>query len=287
MAKSLIHLAFLERFLELFLEPVRASRRRRRLERARRPASVANRSARAAAPGRPSIDGESRDYDNYRNHNYRKKRMARTIVTQEAVSLAAQTLADQGLDPSILAVQAAIGGGSFSTVKRYLDAWKLERANAALSSAPVPGAVSAKGQEFAGALWAIARAQAQQEVDTVRADATRQLAELKTEVDQAGAEIARLEQLEAQQLAALEKQASQLREAELAHARAQAQAEDMGQHIAKLEAELVQARAQAESSRQAAAEQASKAAQLEGEAKALRAQAAELMATIKSWSPGH
>jgi hypothetical protein len=50
--------------------------------------------------------------------------MAELMVTQERVFEAAQTLLDKGADPTIMAVQVELGGGSPSTVKEYLDLWK-------------------------------------------------------------------------------------------------------------------------------------------------------------------
>lgn len=50
--------------------------------------------------------------------------MAKLIATQERVFEAAEALLDKGTDPSIMAVQAEIGGGSPTTVKEYLDLWK-------------------------------------------------------------------------------------------------------------------------------------------------------------------
>ena len=50
--------------------------------------------------------------------------MAEPMVTQERVFEAAQALLDKGTDPTIMAVQAEIGGGSPTTVKEYLDLWK-------------------------------------------------------------------------------------------------------------------------------------------------------------------
>lgn len=44
--------------------------------------------------------------------------MARQIVTQQAVTEAAEALIVEGAEPSIVAVQARIGGGSYSTVKK-------------------------------------------------------------------------------------------------------------------------------------------------------------------------
>ncbi len=55
--------------------------------------------------------------------------MAKALVTREAVFEAADVLAAAGDDPSILAVQGRIGGGSYSTVKRFLDTWMDRIAN--------------------------------------------------------------------------------------------------------------------------------------------------------------
>ena len=47
--------------------------------------------------------------------------MAKSVVTQERVFEVADALTERGEEPGILSVQATIGGGSYSTVKRYLD----------------------------------------------------------------------------------------------------------------------------------------------------------------------
>ena len=44
--------------------------------------------------------------------------MARAIVTDEAVGVAAEQLVADGEEPSIIRVQELVGGGSYSTVKR-------------------------------------------------------------------------------------------------------------------------------------------------------------------------
>jgi hypothetical protein len=50
--------------------------------------------------------------------------MAEPTVTQERVFEAAQDLLDRDTDPTIMAVQVELGGGSPSTIKEYLDLWK-------------------------------------------------------------------------------------------------------------------------------------------------------------------
>ena len=97
--------------------------------------------------------------------------MAPPIATQKAVTEIANALVAEGLEPSIIAVQSRIGGGSYSTVKRYLDAWKQERAQMHAAARDTPPAIQAKGQEFAHSVWVLACAQAQQEAQAVKDEA--------------------------------------------------------------------------------------------------------------------
>lgn len=53
--------------------------------------------------------------------------MAKPIVTQERVNETADALVATGEEPSIITVQARIGGGSYTTIKRYLDVWKQQQ----------------------------------------------------------------------------------------------------------------------------------------------------------------
>ena len=46
------------------------------------------------------------------------------MVSQERVFEVSASLTERGGEPGILSVQATIGGGSYSTGKRYLDVWK-------------------------------------------------------------------------------------------------------------------------------------------------------------------
>lgn len=147
--------------------------------------------------------------------------MPKPIVTPELVSEAADALLAAGEEPSIITVQARIGAGSYTTIKRYLDAWKQQR-NAQPPAPVAPPALAEQGAAFVRDLWAAAQAQAGEQVAEARAQARRQVEEARAA--QAGAEAA-LEQLEAQ-----------------AEAQAQALAE-RDQAITALHAELAQARA--------------------------------------------
>lgn len=203
--------------------------------------------------------------------------MARQIVTQQAVTEAAEALIVEGAEPSIVAVQARIGGGSYSTVKKFLDVWKQQRAEAATAAPETPAEVQAKGQEFARIVWALASREAQAEAQQAKDEAQAAVAAVRVELAEATNEIARLEGVEAAQAATIDQQAAKLREVELALAEAQTQA----RRVAELEKSLADLRAELDASRKDATDKAVEAGRLAGEGEALRAQVRELMDAIK------
>ena len=203
--------------------------------------------------------------------------MARQIVTQQAVTDAAEALIVEGAEPSIVAVQARIGGGSYSTVKKFLDVWKQQRAEAATAAPETPAEVQAKGQEFARIVWALASREAQAEAQQAKDEAQAEVAAVRGELAEATNEIARLEGVEASQAATIDQQAAKLREVELALAEAQTQA----RRVAELEKSLADLRAELDASRKDATDKAVEAGRLAGEGEALRAQVRELMDAIK------
>lgn len=203
--------------------------------------------------------------------------MARQIVTQQAVTEAAEALIVEGAEPSIVAVQARIGGGSYSTVKKFLDVWKQQRAEAATAAPETPAEVQAKGQEFARIVWALASREAQAEAQQAKDEAQAEVAAVRVELAEANNEIARLEGVEAAQAETIDQQAAKLREVELALAEAQTQA----RRVAELEKSLADLRAELDASRKDATDKAVEAGRLAGEGEALRAQVRELMDAIK------
>ena len=203
--------------------------------------------------------------------------MARQIVTQQAVTEAAEALIVEGAEPSIVAVQARIGGGSYSTVKKFLDVWKQQRAEAATAAPETPAEVQAKGQEFARIVWALASREAQAEAQQAKDEAQAEVAAVRVELAEANNEIARLEGVEAAQAETIDQQAAKLREVELALAEAQTQA----RRVAELEKSLADLRAELDASRKEATDKAVEAGRLAGESDALRAQVRELMDAIK------
>lgn len=199
--------------------------------------------------------------------------MTRAIVTAEAVSAVADALVAEGLEPSLVLVQSRIGG-SYTTVKRYLDAWKQARAQADAADSDTPAVILAKGQEWVRSVWALAKREAQVQVQSMKEDARAQVEMLQADLAGAMAEITRLEGSEAAQAATIEAQQTQLRGLELSLIQAQA----LASRVPELERTLGEVRSELEAVRQQATEHAVHAGRLAGEAEALRAQVRELMA---------
>ena len=198
--------------------------------------------------------------------------MAKSMVTQERVFEVADRLTERGEEPSILSVQAAIGGGSYSTVKRYLDVWKetgrQSRAQITLPDSAVERLMSL-GRDF----WALLEERTAREVDQIRASAKDEVATLDAQVRQAEQVIAKLEhdkeQLE--QLADERETANLSLQAEIQVQRerataAESKATQLEARIVDLKAELDRLHKQIETERQAAtlAQKQAQAAALEG-----------------------
>ena len=110
----------------------------------------------------------------------------------------ADRLADAGTTPTLAAVRAALGGGSFTTISEAMKLWKAGRA--AASAAPVreaaPAAVSERLAEVASEVWALAmdlahqRLQAERDaLEVLRAEAEQGRREAVEAADAIGAEL--------------------------------------------------------------------------------------------------
>ena len=184
--------------------------------------------------------------------------MAKPVVTQERVFEIADALTERGEEPTILSVQAAIGGGSYSTVKRYIDVWKeagrQRRAQVALPDAAVDR-LMALGRDF----WALLEERAAQQVEQIRATTREEIATLETQTRQAEQAIGKLEgEKEAlEQLAAERETANQALRAQFQAERerataAEAKATQLDARVVDLKAELDRVLKQMESERHAA-----------------------------------
>ena len=203
--------------------------------------------------------------------------MARPVATQELVTAAAESVLAEGGEPSILTVQARIGGGSYSTVKRYLDLWRQQRQAAEQAAPPLPAELEARALDFARGVWGLAASEAQQLAQQARDEASSQVLGVRQELAEARNEIGRLEAIETELATQLEQGRALLRE----HERALAEAQGQLLRVAELEQTLGAQRAELATAHQGAMEQALAVGRLTGEAEALRTQVRELMATLK------
>jgi chromosome segregation ATPase len=207
--------------------------------------------------------------------------MAKAIATQETVNAAANAMLQEGLEPSIVKLQERIGGGSYSTVKRYLDVWSKAKEEEASAAPQTPAALESQGRAMIRTLWAMAYQETQAESKQVKDQAAAEVAAIAAELNEARIVIGRLESTEEEQSAIIERQQSRLREIEIALVEAQVHARratEMEQAVAALRSELEAARAQA-------AQKSVEVARLTGEADALRRQALELMGALRAMQP--
>lgn len=202
--------------------------------------------------------------------------MAKQIVTQELVDRAAENALANGIEPSIVAVQAQIGAGSYSTVQKYLAVWKQRQVEAAAVSSDMPADIESKGQAFVRSLWAIAaqqtKADAQVKVDQAHAET----AAARKQLSEATVEIARLETAQVEQAEIVEQQRVRIREIELALAEAQTEV----RRVVAVEQALAETRLALEAARKDATDKAVAAGKLTGEVETLRSQNRDLMATL-------
>lgn len=204
--------------------------------------------------------------------------MARPLATKELVFDAASALLSEGTEPTIVNVQAKIGGGSFTTIKRYLDAWSAQQETNAQAALETPSFVLEKGAELGRQLWAISVREASKQTQSVKEEAEIKVAALSRDLELALSEIRRMEELEESQNTLIQSANEQLRKANEMLADAQIKASK----VPDLEARLFAAEADAASARQATTEKAVEAGRLEGETIALRKQIADLTSVLMS-----
>ncbi len=211
--------------------------------------------------------------------------MAKAIVSQERVFEVADALVEQGITPTILNVQDGIGGGSYTTVKRYLDQWK-EAAPKQRRPVELPEAAVIRLMSLGREFWSLLDEQAGQQVEAIRAATREEIGAIQAQLDQAEQAIARLEAEREQADGRAAEQEQALREAVQARqaqtdriAAAEAKAGELAARVTDLKDELERAHTQNAADREAASTAraeaqaaAVEAARLQGELSALRAQ---------------
>ncbi|WP_374483761.1 DNA-binding protein [Zoogloea sp.] len=197
--------------------------------------------------------------------------MVRKLVTQELVTTIADAIVAEGRTPSIIEVRERVGGGSFTTVKRYLDAWHQGQAEANMAALDMPSEFEEKAHQFTLNIWKLASRLAADENQVVKKHAAAQIAAVHNELDVAFQEISRLEGIEAKQAECIDRQQAELHRSELELAEVRTQAS----RALQLEQALSECREQA-------ASKAEEFARLSGETEALRSQVRDLMVALST-----
>jgi chromosome segregation ATPase len=179
-------------------------------------------------------------------------------ITAENVHAAADRIAEAGQQPTLAAVRAALGGGSFTTISESMKAWKAARQSAAIPILQeAPQAVTDRLTALGGEVWALALGMAndrlakerealeasRQEVEAQRREAAELADQMSFELEAARAQIDQ----QADALRRAQEQASQLAVAQAVLAEVQKRADGLA---ALLEQErnatqIVQAKAEA------------------------------------------
>jgi DNA repair exonuclease SbcCD ATPase subunit len=120
--------------------------------------------------------------------------MAKSIISPEIVFETASLLVSEGVEPSIINVQTRIGGGSYTTIKKYLDEWKRMRSEK--TAVEVPPEITSKGNLLIEQLWSAASGLADRAVQTIKEQTQVEKSQTEQELADAINELHRLERLE-------------------------------------------------------------------------------------------
>ena len=119
--------------------------------------------------------------------------MARKGVTYDMVCNAASAIKARGTEPTITSIRVELKDeGSYSTISQHLAKWRAEAADKVTTS-PLPPEAEDAAMVAITSIWAIATKHAKQETDAVRQEADDTKKTLSRELEEAKAEITRLE----------------------------------------------------------------------------------------------
>lgn len=176
-------------------------------------------------------------------------------VTTTDIHAAADSLAARGKRPTLAAVRAELGTGSFSTIGEAMKSWKAPDSQQAPTVA-APDAVVQRATDLASQVWAIAQEEAEQRMQVERATLEQRQQEL---------EAARTEAMEAADVAV-----AQLDEVQRQLDLVQAERDALLQQVAVVQAQLAESTARAQ-----------RAEQLAHDARAAETEAREAAAALR------
>lgn len=184
------------------------------------------------------------------------------MATKEQIWAAADAISAEGGNPTLAAVRAQLGGGSYTDISAAMQVWRANQQAAAISvREPAPALIAERLTEFGGELWAVALElansrlqlerealeQARLETEAIRREATSLADQLTAELEAVKAELVSRSNSHAKAV----KQAENARVAEQA---CQARLEAATREIDDLKAQVKEERKAAKVSAEQAAE---------------------------------
>ena len=124
-------------------------------------------------------------------------------ATPEAVAAAAEALHAAGKRVTTISVQSHLGGGSFTTVQKYLEAWQQEQREQRVAAVDVPAPVVERGLAMVRQVWQAAQAEASQDIAQMREETAAALAEMRDQLAEAVLAVQRQEDVNSEQEQAL------------------------------------------------------------------------------------
>lgn len=105
-------------------------------------------------------------------------------ITKDDILKAANTILEQGGNPTLAAVRKLLGGGSYTTIGEAMTEWRTQQHIALAASSlrePAPEAVSNRLNEFSGEIWSLALEVANNQLYAEREALERARLEFKNE----------------------------------------------------------------------------------------------------------
>lgn len=150
-------------------------------------------------------------------------------ITVEQVHQVADELAQQGINPTQMAVRKQLGGGSFSTIGEALKSWRVMRdTNAQLAEVIIPAEIGERAELLVAQIWEIAQNIANERLQNDRKALEHKETLVRAEIEELTAVVVALEDEQEKTLGELE--------------RTQALLDDSNRQKDSLQAELAEVR---------------------------------------------
>lgn len=115
-------------------------------------------------------------------------------ITQAQVFNAADAISAAGQQPTVALIRAKLGSGSYTTITAMLRTWRDRSAPSEEETLDVPEEVTEALQRAGQIVWSAAQQQLQSELRAIRTETTKTVASTQSALDEALAEIRRLEE---------------------------------------------------------------------------------------------